>query len=147
VHPEIAPNEPNGAIKFCEEVFPVLSALVEKFINVESIVETVCKCWREIIFAHRTATGPMLPELANKLVSGFQTSSQGSFLWASTAIVRTFNDTVEGVDQTVLQAVFQFFEQQTKAFLRILSETQPEEVPTGKDNPIRYLLVSTNVRN
>jgi transportin-3 len=85
-----------------------------------------------MIFSYRTAMAPLLPTLANKLVAGFAASRQGSFLWATDAIVREFAEGKDGVDKASADAVFHFFEQQATTFLRALNDLPPEELPDGK---------------
>lgn len=75
---------------------------------------------------------PLLPNLAQNLAEGFQASREGCFLWATDAIVREFSEGAEFVDQATSNAVYQFFEQQTVAFLRTLNELPPEQLPDGE---------------
>lgn len=72
---------------------------------------------------------PLLPTLAQNLAHGFQASRQGCFLWATDAIIREFSEGAEFVDQSTSEAVYQFYEQQVVAFLRILNELSPTELP------------------
>ena len=72
---------------------------------------------------------PLLPSLAENLALGFQASKQGCFLWATDAVIREFSDGAEAVDQNTSNAVYQFYEQQALAFLRILNELSPIELP------------------
>lgn len=82
--------------------------------------------------SYRTAMIPLLPNLAQSLAAGFEASREGCFLWATDAVVREFADGAELVDAATSQAVYQFFEQQSVAFLRILNELPPEQLPDGK---------------
>ncbi|KAI7974254.1 hypothetical protein EIK77_006189 [Talaromyces pinophilus] len=72
---------------------------------------------------------PLLPSLAQSLAAGFEGSREGCFLWATDAVVREFAEGAELVDAATSQAVYQFFEQQSVAFLRILNELPPEHLP------------------
>lgn len=74
----------------------------------------------------------LLPSLAQSLAAGFEASREGCFLWATDAVVREFFEGAENVDAATSQAVYQFFEQQTVSFLRILNELPPEQLPDGK---------------
>lgn len=78
---------------------------------------------------------PLLPSLAENLASGFQTSHQGCFLWASDAVIREFSDGAEAVDPQTSNAVYMFYEQQAVAFLRILNDLPPTELPDGMGKP------------
>jgi transportin-3 len=129
VQPYTAPGLPNPAVKYCEEIFPVLSAIAQTFDHCIPILERVCRCWRYMVFSYRTAMTPLLEELAKSLVKGFSTSRQGCFLWATDAVVREFSEGKDGLDPAVSNAVFNFYEQQATTFLRALSEVPPEELP------------------
>lgn len=74
---------------------------------------------------------PILPSLARQLASGFETSRQGCFLWATDSIIREFSEGAEFVDQATSTAIYQFFEQQALSFLRILNDLPPEDLPDG----------------
>lgn len=85
-----------------------------------------------MIISYRTAMIPLLPSLAQSLAAGFEASREGCFLWATDAVVREFAEGAELVDKATSQAVYQFFEQQSVAFLRILNELPPEQLPDGQ---------------
>lgn len=85
-----------------------------------------------MVLSYRTHMAPLLPQLADKLASGFTSSRQGCFLWATDSIVREFAPGVEGIDSNTLAAVFQFYSQQATTFLRALSDLPPEQLPDGK---------------
>lgn len=87
-----------------------------------------------MIISYRTAMIPLLPSLAQSLAAGFEASREGCFLWATDAVVREFADGAELVDTPTSQAVYQFFEQQGLAFLRILNELPPEQLPDGESS-------------
>lgn len=82
-----------------------------------------------MVLSYRTSIAPLLPQLAEKLASGFAASKQGCFLWATDSIVREFSDGQESVDEQTVAAVYQFYEQQATTFLRALNDVPPEELP------------------
>lgn len=132
VQPRVEPDQPNPAVRYCQEVFPVLAAIAENFVTFVPVVERVCRCWRYMVLSYRTAMAPLLPELANKLASGFAASRQGCFLWATDSIVREFSEGGQDVDQTTSDAIYHFYEQQATTFLRALNDLSPEELPDGE---------------
>ncbi|KAF2433491.1 ARM repeat-containing protein [Tothia fuscella] len=117
------------AVKYCQEIFPILAEVASKFPESVPLLERVCRCWRYMVISYRTAIAPLLPELATNLSNGFNTSRQGCFLWATDSIVREFNDEAEGVDPQFPQAVYSFYEQQATTFLRVLNDLPPDELP------------------
>lgn len=132
VTPIVAPGEENPAVKYCGEILPIMTTIVMNFTSSTPILERVCRCWRYMIISYRTAMIPLLPTLAQSIANGFEASREGCFLWATDAVVREFSDGAEYVDQATSDAVFQFYEQQALAFLRILNELPPENLPDGK---------------
>lgn len=129
IMPEVPPGTENPAVKYCQEIFPALSAIAENFTDFSPILERVCRVWRYMVLSYRTAIAPLLPRLAQKLVDGFAASKQGCFLWASDSIVREFSEGGEGVPAGTDVQIFHFYEQQATTFFRILSELPPEELP------------------
>jgi transportin-3 len=129
VHPFVEADKVHPAVKYCQEILPILAALAEKFRDFTPILERICRCWRYMVLSYRTAAAPMLPDLASKLVAGFSETRQGCFLWATDSIVREFSEHAEGLDPNMVDAVVPFFEQQATTFLRALSEVHGQELP------------------
>jgi transportin-3 len=132
VTPIVAPGEENPAVKYCGEILPIMTTIVMNFTSSTPILERVCRCWRNMIISYRTAMIPLLPTLAESIANGFQASREGGFLWATDAVVREFSHGAEYVDEATSNAVFHFYEQQATAFLRIMNDLPPENLPDGK---------------
>jgi len=129
VKPQVPQGQEHPAVKYCQEVFPVLANIIQHFNQKTPILERICRCWRYMILSYRTAMKPLLPELANKLTAGFEISRQGCFLWATASIVREFSQGQDEVDPTLAHSVFKFYEQQATTFLRVLNDLPPEQLP------------------
>ncbi|KAJ5220709.1 uncharacterized protein N7469_009596 [Penicillium citrinum] len=129
VTPIVAPDEENPAVKYCGEILPIMTTIVMNFTSSTPILERVCRCWRYMVISYRTAMTPLLPALAQSISSGFEASREGCFLWATDAVVREFSDGAEFVDQSTSDAVYRFYEQQAIAFLRIMNDLPPENLP------------------
>lgn len=140
IHPYVPPQEENPAVKYCQEILPVLSAIAENFTNSTPILERVCRCWRYMVLSYRTAILPLLPSLAQQLASGFENSRQGCFLWATDSVLREFAVGAEFVDRSTSQAIYNFFERQALAFLRIMNELPPEDLPDVIEDFFRLLI-------
>jgi transportin-3 len=132
VCPYVGPNQENPAVKYCGEILPIMNTIAMNFTSSTAILEHVCRCWRSMIISYRIAMIPLLPTLAQNIASGFEASREGCFLWATDAVVREFAEGGEYVDRSTSGAVFQFYEQQAVAFLRILNDLPPEQLPDGK---------------
>ncbi|KAL8917412.1 MAG: hypothetical protein Q9208_007967 [Pyrenodesmia sp. 3 TL-2023] len=140
IQPYVSPQDENPAVKYCQEILPVLSAIAENFTNSTPILERVCRCWRYMVLSYRTAILPLLPELAQQLASGFENSRQGCFLWATDSVLREFAVGAEFVDAATSQAIYNFFEQQALAFLRIMNDLPPEDLPDVIEDFFRLLI-------
>ncbi|KAI9830695.1 MAG: Nuclear import receptor [Phylliscum demangeonii] len=139
VTPSVHPAEENPAVKYCQEVFPILSALVDNFLDYPAICECVCRCWRTMVFSYRVAIQPLLPAMAEKVVSCFAASRQGCFLWTTDAIVREFAEGAEYVDEATSNAVYRILEEQVVAMLRALNDVPPGDLPDVIEDFFRLL--------
>ncbi|KAL8944375.1 MAG: hypothetical protein Q9211_000609 [Gyalolechia sp. 1 TL-2023] len=140
IQPYVSPQQENPAVKYCQEILPVLSAIAENFTSSIPILERVCRCWRYMVLSYRTAILPLLPTLAQQLASGFENSRQGCFLWATDSVLREFAEGAEFVDAATSQAIYNFFEQQALAFLRIMNDLPPEDLPDVIEDFFRLLI-------
>jgi transportin-3 len=117
-----------------------MSAIAENFTTCTPILEPVCRCWRYMVLSYRTAILPLLPTLAQQLASGFENSRQGCFLWATDSVLREFAAGAEFVDAATSQAIYSFFEQQALAFLRIMNDLPPSDLPDVIEDFFRLLI-------
>ena len=131
VQPYYPPGDEHQAVKYCQEMLPLLSAVAENFTTTPEILEPVCKCFRSMVLSYRTAVLPLLPTLARQLAVGFQNSRAGCFLWATDSVLREFADGNEFVDSSTTEAIYHFFEQQAIAFLHIMNDLPPSDLPDG----------------
>lgn len=93
-----------------------------------------------MVLSYRTAILPLLPTLAQQLASGFENSRQGCFLWATDAVLREFADGAEFVEPATTQHIYNFFEQQAIAFLRIMNDLPPADLPDVIEDFFRLLI-------
>jgi transportin-3 len=139
VIPHVEPGEENPAVQYCKEIFPILATVIDTFIDCSPICERVCRTWRNMIISYRTAMAPLLPEMANKLASGFAISRQGCFLWVTSAILREFSEDREHVNEATTNAIYTFFEAQSTTMLRMMSDLLPAELPDVIEDFFRLL--------
>lgn len=138
VNPYYELSEPNQAVLYCQELLPVLAQIVSVFSTVLPVLECVGRCWRSMVISHRAGILPVLPELARQLASSFEKTRQGCFLWATGAVLREFAADNEYVDAGTSQAAYEFFEQQAFAFLKIMDQLPPQDLPDGKKTKALY---------
>jgi transportin-3 len=140
VTPYVEPGNENPAVKYCQEIFPVLSTVLESFIDFNPICERICRTWRYMVISYRTAMAPLLPQMANKLANGFATSKQGCFLWVTSAILREFSEDREHVDEHTTEAIYAFFEAQATNMLRMMNDLPPKDLPDVIEDFYRLLI-------
>jgi transportin-3 len=140
VVPYIPSNEENPAVKYWQEVFPILSTILDNFSDFVPICERVCRSWRFMVISYRTAIKPLLPFLANKLAAGFAQSKQGCFLWATSAILREFSEDREHVEDGITEDIYMFFEAQATSVLRIMSALPAADLPDVIEDFYRLLI-------
>ncbi|TVY54947.1 Uncharacterized protein LCER1_G002268 [Lachnellula cervina] len=139
VTPYVEPGQENPAVKYCHEIFPILSTILDSFVGFTPICERICRCWRFMIISYRTAMAPLLPQMANKLASGFAASKQGCFLWVTAAILREFSEDREHVDEQTTEAIYAFFEAQATNMLQMMSDLPPTDLPDVIEDFYRLL--------
>ncbi|KAI4163349.1 MAG: hypothetical protein LQ342_003084 [Letrouitia transgressa] len=140
VQPYVSPEEENPAVKYCQDILPVMSAIADNFRTSTPILERICRCWRYMVLSYRTAIAPLLPTLATQLAAGFENTRQGCFLWATDSVLREFSIGQEWVDPSTSRAVYKFFEQQAVAFLRIMNDVPPQDFPDVIEDFFRLLI-------
>ncbi|PVH86057.1 ARM repeat-containing protein [Cadophora sp. DSE1049] len=140
VKPYVEPDQENPAVRYCQEIFPILSTILDTYMTFTPICERICRNWRHMVISYRTAIAPLLPAMATKLASGFATSRQGCFLWATSAILREFSEDREHVDDQTTEAIYTFFEAQSTNMLRIMNDLLPQETPDVIEDFYRLLV-------
>jgi transportin-3 len=117
-------------IRFWQGIVPVLSTILDGFVDFLPICEQVGRFYRSLLISYRTAMLPLLPEVANKLSTSFEKSHQGIFLWVSGTVIREFGDE-EFTNQATRDSVYQFLQAQCLSMFRLLNNTHPKEIPDG----------------
>lgn len=140
VVPYIHDGQENPAVKYWAETFPVMSAILDNFIDFTPICERVCRCWRTMLISYRTAMTPLLGAMASKLAEGFAKSRQGCFLWVTGTVLREFSEDREHVDDGITDNIYVFFEAQATTVLRIMNDLPPQELPDVIEDFYRLLI-------
>ncbi|OBT45639.1 hypothetical protein VE00_03515 [Pseudogymnoascus sp. WSF 3629] len=139
VVPRVDHGQPDPAVQYCQKIFPLLAQIVQTFIKSAPICERVCRCWRNMFISYRTAMEPLLPVMADKLALGFSESKQGCFLWTTAAILREFAEDREHVSPATTDAIYTFFEAQSRTTLRMMSSLEPRDLPDIIEDFFRLL--------
>ena len=127
VSPYVEPNEDHPAVRLISDLWPALYDTLKTFGSVQFISESVAKNFKNIIYSYRIHSLPLLPQMAETLVTSFELYEFGCFLWASGAIVRQFGH--EEVDDRVRYAIWEFVERQCVNTFRLLEKSKPNDIP------------------
>lgn len=138
--PYVDYDQENPAVKYWQEVFPVMTKVLDSFVDLVPICERICRCWRTMLTSYRTAMSPLLGPMAEKLAEGFTKSNQGCFLWVTGAVLREFSEDREHTDDTVADHIYVFFEAQATSVLRVMSSLPAYELPDVIEDFFRLLI-------
>lgn len=138
VAPHVEAGAEHPGVQYCQEIFPVLEQILERFIDFPPICERICRCWRYMFISYRTHMTPLLPAMANRLALSFAASNFGCFLWVTSAIMREFSEDRE-VDDATTDGIYAFFEQQATTTLRAMSNLGAVELPDVIEDFFRLL--------
>ncbi|OIW31880.1 ARM repeat-containing protein [Coniochaeta ligniaria NRRL 30616] len=140
VVPYVDYDQENPAVKYWQEVFPVMTKVLDSFVDFVPICERICRCWRTMLTSYRTAMTPLLGPMAEKLAEGFTKSNQGCFLWVTGAVLREFSEDREHTNDTVAENIYVFFEAQATSVLRVMSSLPAYELPDVIEDFFRLLI-------
>lgn len=120
--------------EFVNELYPVLiTTLLDAHGKSSYVSERTCKFIKTCLHSCSVHLSPILPSIAETLVSQFEKTHYGCYLWVSGAVVREFGDDFGGevaIDAATKEAVWQFSYRQAVTFYRYLSNvSSPAEVP------------------
>jgi len=138
ITPYVEPTQEHPAVHLLSELWPALTDTLKIFGSVQFISESVAKCFKNIIYAYRFHSLPLLGPMAEILVSSFERYEYGCFLWASGAIVRQFGH--EDVEGEVRFAIWQFVERQCINTFRLLEKNKPNDIPDLIEDFFRLLM-------
>lgn len=138
VHPHVKEGGDNPMIRFWQGIVPVISTILDGFVDFLPICEQVGRFFRSMLISYRTAMLLLLPDVANKLTTSFEKSHQGIFLWVSGTVIREFGDE-EFTDEATRNSVYQFLQQQCLSMFRLLNNTHPKEIPDVIEDFFRFL--------
>ena len=106
------------------------------FGSIQFISESVAKNFKNIVLSYRIHSLPLLPQMAETLVTSFEQYEFGCFLWASGAVVRQFGH--EEVDDGVRYAIWEFVERQCVSTFRCLEKSKPNDIPDRTLKPYHF---------
>ncbi|KAI0460978.1 hypothetical protein LJB42_001307 [Komagataella kurtzmanii] len=107
-----------------EQGWPIVTKLLNKFGKSTPITERALKFLNKSMSSLSTYLEPIIPQMAELLVLGFQTYREGAYLWVSGIFIREYGD--EHVSAQIKENVWKFSLQQAASFIQFLEQNQSE---------------------
>ncbi|KAG0171417.1 Nuclear import receptor [Apophysomyces sp. BC1034] len=90
IHPEIPLGQPHPCVNFINELWPVFDLCLTNFGGDENVCEQLCRVFRHCIESYKLHFVPLLPQLMERLVAGFEQHGMSVYLWVSHKLVREY---------------------------------------------------------
>lgn len=110
------------------EIWPIIKNLIEKFGKSLKVSERCMKFTKTILQTYNIFLIPILPSIAETIVTNFQKTEFGCYLWVSGILIREFGDETY-VSASIKDSVWQFAYQQIVSFLTIFKNTKTIDIP------------------
>lgn len=90
IRPEIPAGQPHPCIDFVTELWPVFTLCLNNFGSEPTIAEPLCRCYKGCLQSYRIHFVPLLPQLMESVVSGFDQTGLGVYLWVGNKIIKEY---------------------------------------------------------
>ncbi|KAI8147628.1 armadillo-type protein [Fennellomyces sp. T-0311] len=92
IHPDVPVGQPNPCVNFVNELWPIFDLCLKNLGTNSQICEQLGKCFRYCVESYKLSFVPLLPQLMDRLVTGFELSGFSIYLYVSGKIVREYAD-------------------------------------------------------
>ncbi|OLL23641.1 hypothetical protein NEOLI_004172, partial [Neolecta irregularis DAH-3] len=123
IKPYIEKTKTNPCIPIVSEILTVLFPIIDSRGSVPNISEKICKAIKSMMPSYRSHMAPLLPQIAEKLVSGFEKYQMGCFLWVAGSVVRELGEDL-GSSMT-----WAFVERLCFGMFTLLHQVDPASIP------------------
>lgn len=129
VRPHVDPGSVNPVASFIIDLYPVMTTLLQSHGTSTYVAERISRFIKTSLHSSGLGLLPIVGAIAETLVSEFERTHYGCWLWVSGALVREFGDDVEStVDDNTKEAVWQFSHRQMVAFFKFFAGTTARTV-------------------
>lgn len=119
------------ATLFMDRIWPLLAQVLTKFGKLLKVSEHIIKVVKNAIQGCSIYLTPLLPQLAQLLHEGFQSTYFGCYLWVTGIIVREFGDETSSADTQ--EAVYQLALSQSALFFHLLNTNSTIDIRSIPD--------------
>ncbi|KAI8086442.1 armadillo-type protein [Halteromyces radiatus] len=134
--PEVPANHPHPCVGFVKELWPVFTICINNFGGVPTIAEPLCRCYKGCIQSYKNHFVPLLPQLMEDIVLGFETTGLGVYLWVANKIIKQYS--VEGSDGVA--ACFGLVERLSMIVFGKLNGQKLEDIPDVVEEYFRMVV-------
>ncbi|ORX60507.1 ARM repeat-containing protein [Hesseltinella vesiculosa] len=138
VCPDIPAQQPHPCVEFIKELWPVLTSCLSNFGDDTTVSEPLCHCFKRFISSYKLHLAPLLPQLLESIVLGFDATMKSEYLWVAGKIVRQYAE-----DSSEAAAIcFQLVERLSQSLFPKLTLQKLDAIP---DVVLEYFIMVTNL--
>ncbi len=128
IKPETLPDSSdNPMATLVIQIFPIISLLLQNHGQSAKVSERCLKFLKYSMHSYGRFLDPILPDIAQTLISGFEATHFGCYLWVTGTVIREFGD--EYSDEATQNSVWAFTYQQMLNIFRYLNGVTPKDIP------------------
>ncbi|KAI9495182.1 armadillo-type protein [Zychaea mexicana] len=125
IHPDVPLGQPNPCVNFVNELWPIFDLCLKNLGTDSEVCEQLGKCFKSCVQSYRLAFVPLLPQLMDRLVTGFQLSGFSVYLFVSYRIIREYAE--GGEDNAAV--CFSLVERLSQIMLTKANNTKFDDMP------------------
>lgn len=129
VHPDIPAGQPHPCVNFVNELWPIFDLCIKNFGDSNVICEPLGRCLKSCIKSYKLHFLPLLPQLLDRLVIGFEQSGLGVYLYVSLKVIEEY---AQSTAETTA-VCFSLIERLSGTMFTKANTTNFNDIPDGKD--------------
>ncbi|CAO3589815.1 unnamed protein product [Absidia cylindrospora] len=94
IRPDIPAGQTHPCVNFVNEVWPMFTMCLANFGDNPVVAEPLCRCYKSCLQSYKTHFTPLMPQLMENIVNGFDETGLGVYLWVANKIIKEY--AVEG---------------------------------------------------
>lgn len=128
IHPDVPLGQSHPCVNFVNELWPVFDLCLDKFGNDMSVCEQLGKCFKNCVQSYKLHFLPLLPQLIERITSGFECSGLSVYLYVALKIIKEYGSG----GQENAAGCFGLVERMSAIMFSKANEKQFQDMPDGK---------------
>ncbi|KAI8376491.1 armadillo-type protein [Radiomyces spectabilis] len=125
IHPDIPLGQPHPCVSFFGELWPVFDLCLSSYGDESTLCEPLCKIFRSCVQSYNVHFVSMLPQLMERIITGFEQNGLSVYIWAAGRVVREY--AVEGTE--AVGPCFNFLERLSNAVFSKINGRKFDDIP------------------